>query len=275
MSNNTESSLTSPEDRKKGVFKLHPTVPVLNETDSKNAIEDLNQNTLLKSYPRIERKFVDPHIMSQQIGLISFVPAKGATPNDRGIYGFAKLRGNYQSDIEANERAEFLIRNVDSYNKIYHTYVGRPFPLTTSSEFSNEIEQIDLKKQIKESVSQDIKQKRMDERKQIEEIKERERKLKEDVSGDEDPYDLYTTLRVKLAQIGFSYLEMDKKKQEMKDIILKTRTQLEEMDDKNPDFKEQYMERYMSARRDAGIKDDDSNNFISFMGSDLKEELGF
>ena len=30
----------------------------------------------------------------QRIGLLSFVPAKGATPNSKGIYGFAKMRGN-------------------------------------------------------------------------------------------------------------------------------------------------------------------------------------
>ncbi|NBT86524.1 MAG: hypothetical protein EBT45_08565, partial [Alphaproteobacteria bacterium] len=112
-----------------------------------------------------------PVLDMQKIGLVSFVPAKGAKPNDRGIYGFAKLRGNFANEAEANERAEFLIKTHDSYHQIYHTYVGRPFPITSSSDYSKEINRVELNKQMTEAIGQDVKEKREKEQREIEEIK--------------------------------------------------------------------------------------------------------
>ena len=79
-----------------------------------------------------------------------------------------------QHEQEADQRAEFLIRNVDSYHQIYHTYVGRPFPMTASSKYSAETNEIDIRKEMTESISNDVKQKKQDELKTVQEIKKRE-----------------------------------------------------------------------------------------------------
>ena len=128
-----ESSLTTPEDRNKDIkWKPDLSGTKLSEEEVVHALDGLNITSFTDKFPRIDRSYADPAILNQQIALISFIPAKGATPNENGIFGFAKIRGNFATPIEASERAEFLIRNVDSYHQIYHAYVGRPFPITTS-----------------------------------------------------------------------------------------------------------------------------------------------
>jgi len=243
----------------------------LTETEVKSAMNELNNTAFVEKFPQVERSYADPVIFNQLIGLFSFIPAKGASPNENGVYGFAKLRGNYATQLEASQQAENLIRNVDSYHQIFHSYVGRPFPLTLSSKYSAETDVIDIRKEITKSVSNDIKDKKEEERKIIKEIKEKEEKLKEDTRKEEvDPYDEYITLCVKKAQISWTYLEHFKKIAELKGIISKTRERLQQLDKEYPDFRDKYFEKYMDARRESGIKDskEDETNFISFMIED-------
>lgn len=270
-----ESSLTSPSDRnRENKWRPNQTAPPLTNTEVNTAINELNNTTFVKKFPKVERRYADPSVELQKYGLISFIPAKGATPNPAGVYGFAKLRGNYNTTTECNERAEYLIRNVDSYHQIYHAYVGRPFPLTTSSKYSEETDEVDLRKTMTESVSDNIKKKKREEKKVVEEIQERENMLKEDVNPDieDDPIETYTTLRVKFSQISWTYKETEEKLKEMQEIIIKTKKQIDAVEEKNPEFRNQYFEKYMKARKDAGMKDDShiKNSFMKFLVEDAE-----
>jgi len=273
-----ESSLTAPEDRDLN-NKWRPQVnePSLSKEQTETALKELNVTSFTDKFPRVDRTYADPVIHLQTYGLISFIPAKGATPNERGIYGFAKLRGNYGSELEANQRAEYLISNVDSYHQIYHTYVGRPFPLTTSSDYSAETSEVEIRKDIAKNVSESIRGKRQDEQQQVKEIQEREKRLLEESKREEaDPYEEYITQKVKLAQLSWTYLEHQKKMSEIKEIVIKTREIIKDMDDNHPTFKNDYFEKYMTARREAGIKESESeaqSNFIKFLVEDA--DLGF
>jgi len=271
-----ECSLTTPSDRNPD-RSYKPTQGNLNLTEQevKDALDELNNRDFVKKFPRIEQRYADPVDPMQRIGLISFIPAKGATPNQDGIYGFAKLRGNYPTDQEANEKAEFLIRNVDSYHQLYHTYVGRPFPLTQSSKYSAETTEIDIRKSMVDSVSSSIKTKKDEERQQIREIEQREEKLKEDCSNeDKDPIEFYTTLRVKKAQIVWTYLETKKKLDDMKDIIIKTRDQIVEMEQQDQSYSKHYYKKYCDARSDSGLSNSDNQDtFMKFLVEDV--DLGF
>lgn len=273
-----ENSLTSNLDRdRENKWKPDQSVPVLNEEQTTEAMEVLNNTDFIDKFPRVDRTYADPILSMQLYGLVSFTPAKGATPNENGVYGFAKLRGNFASEIEASQRAEFLIKNVDSYHQIYHTYVGRPFPITNSSKYSGETKEVDIRKQTAESVSQNVREKRLDEEKEIREIKQREEKLLEETKREEiDTYEDYITQKVKLAQLSFTYLEHQKKMEEVKGIIINTRELIKKLDDEFPDYNSSYYEKYMKARKDAGIKEtsDDLNaNFLKFLVQDA--ELGF
>jgi len=266
MSTNKESTLTTPSDRDPNhQFRLDQNVPPLSDTQTTQAIQDLVV-PVPRNYPQVERRYADPPLSLQRLGLISFIPAKGATPNGDGIYGFAKLRGNFENEIEANERAEYLIRNVDSYHQIFHTYVGRPFPLTLKSEFSKEVADIDLKKSIAESMSADVKNKRDKEQKEIEEIQARQKELLEDVKKTEEALDdRYTTLKVKKAQLVWTYVETEKKVSQMRTLIAKARRELEDLDRSHPELKDVYYNKYVDARKQAGLPVDPQTTEQSFM----------
>jgi hypothetical protein len=268
-----ESSLTAPEDRNlENRWRPDQSSRALSEDEVNVAIQTLNNTSFTEKFPRVDRTYADPPVPMQNIGLISFIPAKGATPNKNGIYGFAKIRGNYSTEIEANQRAEFLIRNVDSYHQVYHAYVGRPFPLTESSDYSAATSEVDIRRDTAESVSSNIKDKKMEEQRTVDEIKQREEDLLTASRNDTvDPYEEYITLRVKKAQLSWTYLEHQKKLEEVKNIIVKTRTQISELEETNPEFVNSYYEKYMKARRDAGIvesEEDLKNNFIKFLVED-------
>jgi hypothetical protein len=289
-----ENSLTAKEDRT--TTPANPWRPdlqnvVLSEEEVKNAMTDLNKTAFIARFPRLDRTYADPAILDQKYGLISFTPAKGAQPNKAGVYGYAKLRGNYATPIETNQRAEYLIRNVDSYHQIYHAFVGRPFPLTNDSKYSAEISEIDLRKDMSESISTDVKQKKEKEKNEIEEIKRREKALVESsrksIENDErlaaggsieekvsvdDQYENYITLKVKKAQLTWTYLEHKKKMAEIKNIVVETVLSIDKLDLEQPSFKDKYFEKYMTARKEAGILnemlEETQGNFMKYMVED-------
>jgi len=277
-----ENSLTSPEDRDyENKWRPEQGASQLNESEVEEAMKELNNTSFVEKFPRVDRTYQDPVIPMQNIGLVSFVPAKGATPNDNGVFGFAKLRGNYATPTEADERAEFIIRNVDSYHHIYHTYVGRPFPITMSSKYSAETNEIDIRRETTKAVSSSVKEKRDKEQETVQQMKEREetmlaesKKAREDDGVqdiDVDPYDQYVTLCVKKAQLSWTFLEHLKKLEEVRDIIVKTRDELKDLDEKHPTFKDSYFDKYMNARKEAGLDEnirETQDNFMKFMVED-------
>lgn len=264
------NSLTTPGDEN---VKFKPSdAPVLSEAETREAVKNLRVS---HNYPAIERRLNDPELAGQRYGLVSFVPAKGATPNSQGVYGFAKLRGNFNTEEDANDRAEYLIRNVDSYHHIYTLYVGQPFPLTTSSDFSAEVKSVDISKEATEAYNEDVKKKREKEKKEIEEIKEREKKLLEDVEKpvDERKEEHYVTLRVKKAQLTWTYVETLKKIRQMQTLIAKTMIEIDEIDEKEPTLKDLFFTRYKQARDEAGIPVDSKSvneSFVKFMVEDIE-----
>jgi len=151
--------LTDPLDRNiENRWRPEQSVPPLTNSETEEAMKQLNNTDFIRKFPSADRTYADPPIPMQNIALLSFVPAKGATPNENGVFGFAKVRGVYASPIEAEQRAEFLIRNVDSYHHLYHLYVGRPFPITSSSKYSAETKEIDIRKETTKVISENIKE---------------------------------------------------------------------------------------------------------------------
>lgn len=289
MAEQTESSLTAPEDRnRENKWFPQQFTPPLTDKQTKDAVNELNNTDFVSKFPRVDRTYADPPPPLQRFGLVSFIPAKGSTPNENGVYGYAKLRGNYDSEVEANQRSEFLIRNVDSYHQIFHTYVGRPFPLTLSSRYSADVKEIDIRKDMAESISTQVKAKKQEEQETIREIKEREEALLQE-SHDaqkgkgayDDPYETYITLRVKKAQLLWTFLEHKKKMAEVLGVLVDTVHRVDELDLMDATFKDKYLDKYKKARDAAGIKETEKDlqeNFMKFMVEDfdlpeLKEAL--
>jgi hypothetical protein len=271
---NKESSLTAPADRdRKNRWRPEIGVESLNTTEANEAMKELNVTSFTEKFPRVDRTYADPPISLQNFGLISFIPASGAKPNENGVFGFAKLRGNYQTQIEAAQRAEFLVRNVDSYHKIFHTYVGRPFPITCSSDYSENTDEIDIRKEMANTISKDIRKKKMEEQGTVKDMKEREKALLEESKREDiDPYEHYITQRVKKAQLSWTYLEHIKKLEEVKKSIVSAHNEIITLEKENPKYKDTYYQKYLDARKDAGIKDtkETKNSFLKFMVEDAE-----
>jgi len=224
-------------------------------------------------YLQVDRYYADPAQMNQCIALHSFVPAKGAKPDKDGFFGMMKIRGVYATEKEANERAEFLIRNVDSFHDIYHSHVGRPFPVTVSDKFSNEIKSIDIRKKTTQIISEDLMEKKRQEQRDMQEIKDREKNLLEEsrrAQNDEprDEFEEYITENVKRAQLIWTYQETRKKMDQMKQGFKNATIRIQELNESHPEFQEQYKDKYMEARRSSGIPDD-NDSFIQFLGLDI------
>lgn len=276
MSNEWElqNSLTSPLDKVQNASTTYNLgAPSLTEQEVKDAMSDLNVTSYVHKFPRFEKFYADPQLQNQNYALISFVPAKGATPDQDGVYGMLKVRGTFATEDESMLRAEHIIRNCDSYHSIYNTYVGRPFPLCANKKYITDTTEVEIKKKIVETTSTEIRKKREEERQTMKEIQEREKELLADVERKEDdPYDTYTELMVKKAQLSWTYHQTLQKMDEMKRNIIKARSEIKLMRENNEDYHNQYMGRYMEAREKAGLPNTD-DSFIKYMAEDL--DLGF
>lgn len=255
-------------------FLRYTSSGLLNETNNLNEeeYEKLCDNLHNKlKYFNLNKRYVDPPIFDQKFALFSFIPTSGAKPDKDGFYGFAKIRGCYNTTEEAKEKAEDIIKNVDSTNPVFTVNIGRPIPVC-STKYAKETEEIDLQKKTEETISEHIRKKHKEDQKEIEDIKTREKELKEDVEKPVDPEDEYTTKRVKLA--NFKYLieqhtiklqECEALKRTCLDDLLKTKKE-------NPEYEDIYMQKYMESRRKANIPEDtDMTGFMKYMADMLEE----
>lgn len=270
-------SLQTPSQMKENPFRSKTSAPVLNEEQTAQAYAHLYDNTTINMFPRVERKYADPPIVNQNYALVSFVPSKGAQPDVDGCYGMMKIRGVFPSLEEADERAEYIVKNVDSYQSILTTFVGRPFPLIPhdGEKYGAKLNKIDVNKKTEEVISKDIKSKREQENKEMTEIRDREEKLKNDVKRDVEELpseEVYTTLRVKRSQLIYTYMENIKKMKELKELIITTDSELRTMDKNDSTLIEQYHQRYMDARHESGFTEEmakDTDTFMKYLGNDI------
>lgn len=246
----------------------------LNEQELQNAVRTLvNKQFTGLEFPRKTKFRVDPHISGQMLGLISFIPSKDARPDSQGCFGVLKLRGNFPTMHEADKWAENIIRNYDSYSDIDYVYVGRDFPIMVdTSSYCSTTREIDIRKKIEDTVKESIKQKKEEEKREMDEIQERQRKLlsKEEEKTTYDDLDYYTQLRVKKANALMMIEECEKKMNECKEVIGKTQSQIAELDASHPEYKEEYLEKYTRALEAIGT-DVAKNPLIKHMKEELNQ----
>lgn len=267
-------SLQSPMDKNKATTGTVRNVNVVLTNDNVSELST-KLNVDVKEY-QVDRYYADPPQFNQKISLVSFIPSSGATPDQDGIFGMMKVRGVYATEEEANERSEYLIRNVDSYHEIFHCHVGRPFPITTENKFAQSVKSIDIRKKTTELISEDILNKKREEKNEMVDMQEREKKLLEESKNAQegkamDVFDEYVTMNVKRAQLLWTYKETMEKLNTMKDSYTSAVDRIKELDVENPEFQNEYKEKYFQARRDAGIPDE-KNSWVEFLGVDIDTE---
>lgn len=270
-------SLTSPSD----IIPDNPSTAEGKKTketrDRKNrrmkmTEEELDQalDKLIRNYPPVEKKWADPPIPGQVYCSFSFTPSMGSTPDSDGLYGLLKIRGTFANDVDRDAHAENIINNVDSYHAVTHGYVGQPIPLTSDDNdaYALEVDNIALKKKMREEMSHEMKERRAKEKKDMDEAKARAKAIETKQEGKatqlEDSLEKYTALRVKRSNVIFGTYELLKKLKQFKDTIIQTQHIIEKMDVEYPEFKDQFMDRYNKAAASAGIESK-TNPIVRFL----------
>lgn len=271
------SIITTPQQnlQKKGepeCIKSITTDPLrdpLSKEETQEAHAELTQPRFISlNFPRTRKQRADPEIANQKIALVSFIPSSGATPDKDGCFGVAKVRGCFSSVDEADEWSQNLIRNYDSYSSIDFVPVGRDFPIMKdNSVYVTETREVDLRNVIDKTTKEFVEKKRQEEKKEIEEIQERQKKLSEAPKKEEenkDDIEYYIQLRVKKATALMRQEEASKVMSQCKKINEKTNSILTEIEEKHPEFAEQYLEKYQNALKESGI-DASQNPLIKYM----------
>jgi hypothetical protein len=247
----------------------HSRVP-LTEEEMKQATSALLRKDYVKlEFPRKTKFRVDPALPGQTFGLISFIPAKGASPDKQGCFGVLKTRGTFPTLNEAERWAENIVRNYDSYAEIDITMVGRDFPLMVdNSIYCETTREIDIRKKVEETVKEHLKSKKEEERKEIEEIQDRQDRLlnehKEQTSEPTIDIEWYTQLRVKKANAQHMLEECEKRMRECNEVISRTQQQIDEIDAQQPEFKDEFLQKYKNALNAIGA-DASKNPLIKYM----------
>ena len=216
-------------------------------------------NGQLVEYPKVVRQRGDKPMRSQQVGLISFMLFKEPRKFKTGqpVYGFFKLRGNYSSKCEAENRAGKIIREMDSRFVIRMAPVGQWLPITEEMGFCKDI--LDIKMREEEPALRDkaIKEKQKKERKRMKEIQRAEREVKEsgDVYDDPSSLDFYTMKRVTELRLK-EQIEFRKKGiTSMENKVKATQKILKRLELENPEYSNQWLDRYNEKRKEGGIPD--------------------
>lgn len=287
---------------------FHPTHPTNEPSLTKEQVEAAKDELVrdVKEFPRINRRFVDPHkpgdpkfalfsyIEYQDVDMLNFfddikdtlkpkhkkqladLRARSQVPK-----GIGKIRGAYVTQEEANQRAEEIVRDIDSSNSVFTCIIGVPFPLV-SEGMADELNEIDLQQQTEHAIAQNVRKQRRKEQKEMEDIRMREDELMRNAEKDPnaDDQENYTTQRVKLAHLRYSIAEHTKKHAECIENEKNVVKWLMDMKSRNPQFEENYMEKYMFGRKAAHIPDDhELEGFMKFMNDplikleDVKEDV--
>jgi len=248
-------------------------------------------------FPKINRKFIDPIIPGNpRFALFSYIHYDDPnfrellnnikpevsesvykqlwdyhTNKKKGILGAAKIRGVFYTQKEADDYADELIQNVDSANSIFTCTIGVPFPLTTKG-FSDSLSEVDLQNQTEHVISQNVRNKRREDQKEMETLYQREQELMADVEKNptDDDETNYITYRVKLAHLRYAISEHANKTKEcseLKDNCLKW---LCEKAEKYPYLEENWKTKYLQGRKASHIPEDQEfDGFLKYMNDPI------
>lgn len=220
--------------------------PPLTDDETKQAMKEL-----VRTYPKVVRNKCDPEIPRQDIGNISFKLLK--EPKD-GVHGIFIVRGVFEDVDKATDRAELIIKTVDSTVPIHQFYMGYWGLITNNEQFTSD--QLDVKTSEQEKALRDRAQKEADlKSEQIKkELKDRKAELeKERTTEDFDTLDYFTTQRVSERELrGFI-----KRKEEdlitQKNSLKKVQGIIGELKKKHPEYDDQWLDNYNKARERAGL----------------------
>lgn len=230
--------------------------------------ELINTSYVDSGFPKMLKQRIDPPIQGQTYYIFNFVPSKKAIPDPDGCFGVMKFRGAFPTENDAVEHCETIVRNYDTYSENIIGWVGREFPLTTENKFCSNVKEIDTRTEKMNAIQrEDIRSKREQEKKDMKEIQERQEALLKDTSAEQkfDDIDYYIQLKVKIANAKMLQDECAKKMKDATRVIKDTNTRLQDLEERFPEFKKQYLEKYKTATEAVGIQEAETSKMIQYM----------
>jgi len=222
-------------------------------------------------------RFIDPIEPGEpKFALFSFIPAPNAKCDERGFYGVAKMRGAFHTYAEASKRAEEIVKHYDSSANIFTQMIGHPFPLVVKGH-ADELHEVEIAEKVEATLRDNDREQKLKDKRTMQELKEREEALLRDVDPDipGDPKEIYLEQRVKLAHLTHHIKTLRKQIDESLVKRENCRLRLIRMNDENGgELEDDYVERYMKARRNAKIPENtDTTGFMQHLRDDLEEKL--
>jgi hypothetical protein len=217
-------------------------------------------------FPRTRKVRADPEIVGQKFALISFIPSAGATPDEDGCFGVAKIRGCFNNLDEADDKSDDLIRNFDSYAEIDVVYVGKEFPVMKNNEvYVRETREVDIRNILDKNTRKYLEEKRKKEKEIIDDIKRRQKEIEEmPEQEDKESLDYYIKVRVKRANAMMRKNEAHSIIKQCATVIEKTGSELADIEEKHPEFTESYLDKYERVLKESGINPSE-NPLMAYM----------
>ena len=228
-------------------------------------IEEIKIDTLYNK-DRLSRS--DPEVLHQSIGLISFIPSKGATPDSQGSFGVLKLRGNFSTATEAEKWCENLIRNYDSYSVNELVFVGKEYPLFKDNRafYKGQFVDEDLKDIMTKIVKvylKEVEDKRKAEQKDMLD-RQSQLRINENKELDKSSIDYYIVLNVKKAYNLHQMKEAESNIETALKVIENTQKDISDMEEEFTHFRKDYLDQYIQANIKAG-NSEESDTLIKYM----------
>lgn len=225
------------------------------------------------SFPHVVKNEVDDPVYGQGLGLLSMelFDEPRVTKRGKKVYGFAKLRGNYDGNEHdaklAQDKASDIVRLQDSKHKILIVPVGKWFPITEDDDASREKLDVKMNKDDKDDKSEihlrdeAAREKAKAERAKIRELTEKAEELRRekdedrDIEGDQTSLDFYTKKRFTEDQVYQWYRSKEVELEEWRQKLETVRKELYNLRQQNPSHEERWVDRMNEVRRERKIPD--------------------
>lgn len=222
-----------------------------------NAEKEAVRSQTIK-YPMVVRQMDDPPIPNQMFANISFMffDEPKTLSSGKKVYGFCKVRGVWPTEQSATNDCKRLIREVDSRFQIRIAPVGAWVPLTNENAFCRDLLDVGSSvSQMEINLRNDaIKEKESEQRRIINELKEREQEVTdEDIYDDKSTLRYYSMRRVTEMRLSEAVQINRMKLNKILKNQLKVRAELKHLEKDFPEYPSQWVDCYNIERRKAGI----------------------
>lgn len=214
-------------------------------------------NGQLVHYPKVVRTMADHPLVGQRLSCISFMLFKEPRKLSNGVpvYGYLKCRGNWADESQASHEATKIIKNVDSKYPIRIAPTGEWVPITDEEAFNND--KLEVKTSEDQICLQDeaAKEKLNEQRRIKKEIMERESELRStgDIYDDPTSLSFYAMRRVTEKTLIESRERQINQLESTHATIRKVQLELKDLEEKYPEYIDQWVDRYNEERAKAGI----------------------